>query len=155
MKEEWIAGLKAVRRDILDLAATLPEAEQDRVFLGVWSAKDLLAHLVGWDYTNIEAAKEMMAGQVPTVYQQHDAGWRSYNAMLVGRYRKEKFAELLVSVEESHRALIDFLEGMPVEEFEKDRGLRVNRYKVTIARFLQAEIKDEQTHYEQLKRLKR
>ena len=46
-KEEIIAGLIAARGKILEVAEALPAEKQDEVFLGVWSLKDLLAHLVG------------------------------------------------------------------------------------------------------------
>ncbi len=64
-KDEIISGLVETRRQILDTASSLSLAEQDEIFLGVWSVKDLLAHLVGWDFTNLEAAKAILAGKTP------------------------------------------------------------------------------------------
>lgn len=150
-KNEIISGLIETRGKILDTAALLSSQEQDEVFLGVWSAKDLLAHLVGWDFTNLEAAKQILTGKLPTFYDHHDRDWKTYNARLVTEYRKEDFAELLLSVKDSHRRLVDFLKTIPAEEFDKDRGIRARGYKVTIARLLQAEIKDEVTHLTQIK----
>ena len=48
-KDQLIAELIAARREMLDAASALPQVEQDTVFLGAWTVKDLLAHLVGWD----------------------------------------------------------------------------------------------------------
>ena len=42
-----IAHLADSRRIILDVASPYSLGEQDEVFLGTWSAADLLAHLVG------------------------------------------------------------------------------------------------------------
>lgn len=150
-KNEIISGLVEARECILAAAISLPAESQDKVFLGVWCVKDLLAHLVGWDFTNIEAAKEILAGKLPSFYAQHDRGWKTYNAGLVAQYRKDDFAELLASVEESHGELVGFLRTVPAEEFDKDRGLRAGRYKVTIARLLRAEISDEQKHCVQIR----
>jgi hypothetical protein len=44
-----------------------------------------------------------------------------------------------------------FLGMLAAEEFDKDRGIRFKRYKVTIARLLQAEADDEEEHYRQIK----
>jgi hypothetical protein len=150
-KDEIISGLVETRRRILDVASCLPPEKQDEVFLGVWSVKDLLAHLVGWDFTNTEAAREILAGEVPNFYSYYDRDWKTYNERLVARYKKEDFADLLASVEDSHQELIDFLKTIPAQEFEKDRGVRFKRYKVTIARLLQAEIDDEKVHHMQIK----
>ena len=150
-KEKIIAGLIDARECILGAASSLPAEKQDEVFLGVWSVKDLLAHLAGWDYTNIEAAKEILAGQLPSFYAHHDRGWKSYNASLVAQYKQEDYAALLASVRGSHQELIDFLRTVPAEEFDKDRGLRAGRYKVTIARLLQVEISDEKKHCAQIR----
>lgn len=149
-KDKIISELVETRRKILDVASSLPPAKQDEVFLGVWSVKDLLAHLVGWDFTNLEAAKTLLAGQLPSFYAYHDRDWKTYNARLVAEYKRDDFADLLSSVEDSLQKLVDFLETIPPEEFDKDRGVRYKRYRVTIARLLQAETKDEKTHYNQI-----
>jgi hypothetical protein len=150
-KSEIVAALIQARRKILDVAYTLPPEKQDQVFLGVWSVKDLLAHLIGWDYTNIEATKSILAGEVPEFYSHRDRDWQTYNASLVDRYKKDDFTELLYAVEASQRALMGFLGTVPAEEFHKDKGIRFKRYKVTIARLLQAEAEDEEEHYRQIK----
>ena len=150
-KDNIISALTQVRRKILKVAHTLPSDKQGEVFLGVWSAKHLLAHLVGWDYTNIEATKSILSGELPEFYSHHDRDWVSYNAFLVERHKTEDYAELLHSVEASHRALVDLLATVPEDEFEKDSGVRYKRYKVTVARLLQAEAEDEEEHYQQIR----
>jgi len=150
-KDSIISALTEARRKILHVAYTLPREKQGEVFLGVWSVQDLLAHLAGWDYTNIEATKSILSGELPEFYSHHDRDWASYNAFLVERHKTEDYAELLHSVEASHRALVDLLATVPEDEFEKDRGVRYKRHKVTIARLLQAEAEDEEEHYRQIK----
>lgn len=149
-KYEIIQGLVETRRRILDAASSLSPAKQDEVFLGVWSVKDLLAHLIGWDFTNMEAARAILAGELPPFYSYADRDWKTYNARLVAQYKRDDFADLLLAVEDSHQQLIGHLEKIPAEEFAKDRGIRYKGYKVTIARLLQAEIKDEKTHHRQI-----
>jgi hypothetical protein len=150
-KDNIISALTRARRKILKVARTLPPEKQGEVFLGVWSARELLAHLVGWDHTNIAATKSILAGELPEFYAHHDRDWASYNAFLVEKYSVEDYPELLHSVEDSHRALVDLLGTVPADEFEKDRGVRYNRYKVTIARLLEVEAEDEEEHYRQIK----
>ena len=149
-KNRIITELIETRRKILDVASSLSPAQQGEVFLGVWSVKDLLAHLVGWDFTNLEAAKALLNGQLPDFYSHYDRDWKTYNARLVAEHKRNDFADLLSSVEDSLQKLMGFLETVPVEEFDKDSGVRYKRYKVTIARLIQAETRDEKTHYQQI-----
>ena len=60
-KDELLFGLKAVRESILNEALALPAEARDRVFLGTWSVMDLLAHLAGWDFTNLQAVPDPAA----------------------------------------------------------------------------------------------
>jgi hypothetical protein len=150
-KDQVISERIEARRRILEAASSLPPAQQDEVFLGAWSIMDLLAHLVGWDFANLEAAQTILAGKVPAFYAHHDRDWKTFNARLVAEHKKDNLTLLLASMEDSHQMLIDFLETIPADEFDRDRGVRFRGYKVTIARLLQAEAKDEAEHYTQIK----
>jgi uncharacterized damage-inducible protein DinB len=145
-KNGIIRGLVKARRKILDAAGLLSPAQQDEVSLGVWSVKDLLAHLAGWDYTNLKAVQEILAGQKPSFWEYHDRDWQSYNARLVAEYKRDDFVELVTVVEESHRKLIDFLQGVPAEEYLRRRE---------ITRLLRAESRDEEEHHRQLQEFRK
>jgi hypothetical protein len=149
-KDEIISALIQARRKILDQAYRLPPEKRDEVFLGIWSVKDLLAHLIGWDYTNLDAVKSVLEGELPEFYAHRDRDWATYNAFLVKKHKTKKYAELLYSVETSHRALMNFLATVPADEFERDQGVCYKRYRVTIARLLQSEAEDEVEHARQI-----
>ena len=152
LKSALLSGLAKNRAAILAAAAQVPPEARDTVFLGIWSLKDLLAHLAGWDDTNLAATKEIQAGRMPSFYAHHDKGWKSYNASLVTRYRREDFEELLALVRETQARLIAYLETLPPEAFERDFGVRSpSRLKITIARLLQAEWQDEREHLRQIR----
>jgi hypothetical protein len=149
-KDRIISELVRARRDILEAASELSPAQQDEVFLGSWDAKDLLAHLVGWDLANIEATQAVLAGRLPAFYAHHDRDWRTYNARLVAEHRKDDFGDLVSSVEASHHRLLDHVRSIPAEQFDRDRGVRFKGWKVTIGRLLQAEADDEREHHTQI-----
>jgi len=149
-KDRIISDLIQARHSILAAASSLSPAQQDEVFLGIWSVKDLLAHLVGWDFANLEAAQAILAGRLPAFYAHYDRDWHTFNARLVAQYKKDNFAELLSSVEASHQQLIAFLKTIPAEEFVKSRGLRFKRHSVTLADLLQVEARDEGVHHKQI-----
>jgi hypothetical protein len=140
-KDAIIEGLVKARAKILEAASRLSPAEQEEVFLGVWSVKDLLAHLVGWDYTNLNAVQEILAGQKPSFWAHYDRDWQSYNARLVAEYKREDFSEMVAAVKASHRQLIDFLHRVPADMYLK---------KKAIGTLLRVEARDEEEHHQQV-----
>ncbi|MBI4771772.1 MAG: hypothetical protein HY784_15495, partial [Chloroflexi bacterium] len=71
-KARLLAELREARACLLAEAERLPPDSRDAAFLGHWSVKHLLAHLAGWDLTNLEAAGEILAGQAPAFYAHRD-----------------------------------------------------------------------------------
>ncbi len=149
-KEEVISALVKARRDILAEVSRLSKSERDRVFLGIWSVKDLLAHLAGWDFTNAKAVSSVLAGKLPSFYEYRDHDWQTYNSMLVDKYKKNSFRELLAAVKNSQKNLLETLRSISPEDFNKDFGVRFHGYKVAVQRLLEAETKDEHVHYRQI-----
>jgi hypothetical protein len=149
-KDQVLAALVETRQNILVEMSGLSDERQDQIFLGVWSVRDLLAHLIGWDHTNLEAVKSVLAGRVPAFYEHHDRDWQTYNAMLVRKHKKGTFRELTAEARASQEHLLEFLDTVPPENFNKDFGVRFRGYKVTVQRLLEAERGDEQTHLQQI-----
>jgi hypothetical protein len=150
-KDQQLAELLAARRELLEIAAALPESVQDTVFLGSWTLLDLLAHLVGWDYANLEGIQAVLAGRLPAFYAHHDADWRTFNAGLVRAYRRASLGESIAAAEESHRTLLAAAQAVPAADFVKDHGVRSPGGRcVTIPMLLSAEAGDEHKHARQI-----
>lgn len=141
LKDEVISGLVDARSKIMAATEDLSEQEQAAIFLGEWSAKELLAHLIGWDYTNCAAVQDILSGRKPAFWSHYDRDWRAYNAMLVREYRQDRWTDLIASARRSHRALMDCLHSVPATEYLKRRKL---------VSLLRAEARDEETHYRQI-----
>jgi len=150
-KQELLSAVIETRAAVLQAASQLSHEEQNTVFIGIWSVVDLIAHLIGWDYANLAAAKNIQAGKLPEFYAHYDKDWKTFNAESVAKYKRDDFEALLALSRDSQGQLIAYLESLPAEAFEKDFGVRTKRnYKVTIARLLQAELEDEKEHLQQL-----
>ena len=89
-KEHILSELHQVRTEIISAVQQLPPVQRSEIFLGTWSVEDCLAHLVGWDYTNIEAAKAIQNGLLPEFYAHRDKDWQGYNAILVNKYKLKR-----------------------------------------------------------------
>ena len=125
--------------------------DRDVPFLGVWSAHDIVAHLVGWDYANLEAIETIRAGRLPAFYAAYDPDWRTYNAGLVALHKGAILAETLAAARASHQVLLDRLAALPADEISRDYGVRSPRgRRVTVAMLLGVEARDERKHASQI-----
>ncbi len=149
-KAELINGLISARQEILDILSTVPKDKANEIFLGSWNIKDLMAHLIGWDYTNLQAIQEINSGIYPSFFQHYDKNWQSYNAYLVQQYRNDSLDELYKRVIQSHMELIQFLESLSADIIVKGKSTNPRGRTVTIRNLLRSEAGDEREHARQL-----
>lgn len=149
-KEEIISDLTSARQSVLAEMALLTEGQLNEPCVGIWCVKDVLAHLIGWDYTNLQAVQEILAGQRPTFFQYYDKDWRSFNAHLVAIYRKEPFGEHIKEAETSHQQLVGFLQSLPAEKLVNGKSPREQGRTITIRNLLKSEAADERKHAEKI-----
>lgn len=71
-------------------------------------------------------------------------------AYLVASYRLEDLEALVNSVRSAQQELLARVVALPPVELYKDRNVRFKGYKITIARLLEAELKDGREHLAQL-----
>ncbi len=133
----------------------LPPSGRTSRFLGSWSARHIVAHLVGWDHTNTQAVSQVRNRKIPSFFQHYDHDWASYNAALVKRFNRGSYQNLIAGASNSSRRLLAYLETIPASEFFTDTGLRTRGWTVTIGRLLAVEAKDERAHAAQIRRFRK
>lgn len=138
------------RRQLLGRIAKLTAPERRRIYLGTWSAHEVVAHLIGWDYANERAAASLLRSRLPEFYAHHDRGWQKFNRLLVKRFGGEPTGRLIKKAAASHRRLMSVLDGVSERAFSLDRGIRFRGFKVTIRRLIEGETEDERRHLQQL-----
>jgi len=150
-KDELIEALLAARQDVLHAVGHIPPGQEDQPCIGSWSVKDLLAHLIGWDHTNLEAVQQILTGDRPRFFQYFDKDWQTYNARLVSLYRKDSIEALLADAGESHQKLAAFLQSLSAQQVLNGRSSPEHGRSVSIRSLLRAEAKDEQAHAGQVR----
>jgi hypothetical protein len=150
-KQVLIDHLTAAREDLLTVIRQLPAGSLNQPCIGTWCVKDLVAHLVGWDFTNLRAAQEILAGQRPSFFQYYDADWHSYNARLVETYRREPFEALLAEASSSRGQLIAFLQSMSPQQILEGKSPKEQGRTITIRNLLRSEAEDERKHCAQVR----
>jgi hypothetical protein len=143
--------LISVRAGILDAASEIPAEERATPFVGHWPIKDLLAHLAGWDYTNVEAAVDLRSGRLPAFYDDYDPGWASYNQELIETYGTEEWDELMSLLKESQAAFLDAIADLGEEEVAAARGPAWRGHDISLLSVLRAAVRDESEHLQQIR----
>ena len=139
-------------RDLLLIAAdSVPPDARETPFVGHWHLMDLLAHLVGWDYTNLRAIEDLRAGRVPDFYRHYDPGWAAYNQQLIDRYGAGDWDALRQSLERSQEAVGAAMRSLSGEDVKKELSRPGRRRLVSIAGILRAAIADEREHLAQIR----
>jgi DinB superfamily len=148
--ERLLADLATVRAAIVEAAQRLPQAHRDDAFLGSWSVRDLRAHLIGWDHTNIAALRDLRAGRRPAFYDRSDIDWASYNAELVTRYRLDDWDALLAALRDAQRAFTATYASLSDADLDRDWDGRWLGRTVSLGGLLRAALRDEREHLRQV-----
>jgi hypothetical protein len=138
------------RVSLVGAARSVPESQRTQPFVGKWNLLDLLAHLIGWDYTNISAIDDLRAKTLPAFYSRFDAGWARENDLLVSRYGTGDWDELMENLARSQEAVVAKLESLTEDELSAP-GPVWRRRPITIAGIVRAAIRDERQHLQQIR----
>jgi hypothetical protein len=145
---ELIAAFNATRAALIEAAATVPAELRDVAFVGSWDLKDVIAHTIGWDYTNVEALPDFAAGRLPAFFERYDTDWAAINAQLVSRYRVENWDALIRSLREAQQAFVAALSAL--SDGGLDNAVAWKGRRVSLRGMLHAISRDEAEHVRQI-----
>jgi hypothetical protein len=114
-------SLEVERGRLLEIAESVPASRRDEAGAeGVWSVKQVLAHLAGWDKLYLLfSQKFILGGEQPVVQLSPGEGLNQLNSDFVGKRAaytwEEQYSELIQVREE----LMAYLSGLTHEEWVK------------------------------------
>ncbi len=114
------------RRAVAELSATVEKLDFE-LFLhhpGTWSPRDIVAHLIGWNYAVVAGSEQLRRGELPFYDVDPGEGYRRVNAELVRRYSSTDRAVLLAELEVSAAALAGYLATLDAATWSRDSGVR-------------------------------
>jgi hypothetical protein len=91
---------------------------------GAWSVRDILAHVTTWEEEALKHLRTILQGKKPPRYFITHGGINAFNAQMTERKRKLTLAEVREQLAGTHRRLIEFISGVPQEQFRQDRPFR-------------------------------
>jgi hypothetical protein len=146
--DQLVAEFLATRESLMAAAEGLPQDRRDLPFTGTWDIKDVIAHTIGWDYTNLEALPDFAAGRLPAFFARYDRDWATINAELVERYRVEDWTALMASLRGSGAAFVEALSGL--SDTDLDNAVAWNGRQVSLRSMMRAAVRDEAEHVRQI-----
>jgi hypothetical protein len=99
----------------------LNEEEMSQRWLGTWSAKDIVAHLTGWQREMAPALERIARGEKPFADGVSYDDVDSWNARFVAARRGTSAADLLLELDETHQHLLHAASAVPDDRFQRGR----------------------------------
>lgn len=110
--DERVAALRTSVERFADVVAGLPEP----LFLrdvGGRTPRDIVAHLIGWNWNTIEGDEQHRRGEVPAYLVDPGEDFSTVNAAAMRRYASRDRDELLGQLRDSLAALEAYLGALP------------------------------------------
>ena len=134
--------------------ARLVEALDEKAFLGPlgrWSARDVVAHLIGWNRYTVQGARQIVRGELPSYDVDPGEDYANVNRTHVREYPSRVRDELLAELRISARELSEALSALDSDTWSRDYGVRHNGQTVTIGSTVDDLIVDYAHHAEQIR----
>ena len=99
---------------------------------GTWSVKDIVAHVTVWEDEALAHLPVVLAGKRPPRYSVTHGGINAFNLKMTQRNRSLALAEVMRLRDDTHRQLVEIVQGVPESECGSDtrfrRRLRLDTY---------------------------
>ena len=149
--DETTKALEDVVAQFKEITASLEPSQFLEVFEGDWSARDISAHLIGWNREMIVGFRLLRTGELPAYYSDYENDFSNVNKASVQLYDYQEIESMLDELEVSYLALSNYLLTITPEQFSDDAGVQFKDQPITIEGELRALINDYIQHTEQIK----
>jgi hypothetical protein len=97
-----------------------------------WTARDIVAHLIGWNRYIVRGARQIMRGELPFYDVDPGPDYSNVNAELVREYADTDRSALLESLAASTAELTAFLRELDPDTWDHDFGVRHDGETLTV-----------------------
>jgi len=99
---------------------------------GIWSVKDIIAHVTCWEAEALKHLPTVLAGKRPPKYSDVYGGIDAFNARMMDQIGKLSLTEVMAQRDDTHERLIGYLLTVPEEHLRSgtrfQRRLRLDTY---------------------------
>ncbi|MDI6785007.1 MAG: ClbS/DfsB family four-helix bundle protein [bacterium] len=115
-----------------------------------WSSRDILAHLIGWNYYTISGAENIRRRTSPDYLSNPGENFSKVNAELVRKYASPVRRKLLAELKTSSQELKRYMSRLDPSEWNRDFGVKWEGSSITIRNTIDALINDYVRHRKQI-----
>ncbi|MGH7495575.1 MAG: DinB family protein [bacterium] len=132
-REQLLKRLDKAWMDFKESYAGLTDAELiEPGVTGAWSVRDLIAHVTWWEEEALTHLPHILDGGKPPRYSATYGGIDAFNAQRTEQKKGVSLSEVMRERDDTHGRLIDYLQGVPEEQFTREtrfrRRLRLDTY---------------------------
>jgi hypothetical protein len=137
---------------VKEFTATIEKLPQDLFLkpMNGWSARDVTAHLIGWNLRTIEGCQQIIQGKRPDYFEDAVNNFSNLNAEAVERYASTNKINLLAECTDSFKDLKEYLQSLSAQEWVHDYDVRYRNWMITVYNTVLALQKDYQSHREEI-----
>ena len=92
--------------------------------LGDWTPRDIVAHLIGWNYNIRQGCQQIRAGIVPSYHADAANDYRNLNAGFMAQYNSTDRETLLAELARGKDELLSYLQSVDEHDWDKDFGAK-------------------------------
>lgn len=135
-------------RNVAEFSLCIQSLDDESILskLNNWSPRDIVAHLIGWNYHFVKGLAQIRNGKLPFYDVDPGENYCNVNAEIIQRITSTKKEELLAELELSADGLKHYIETLSSEDYSRDFGVRHNDEVVTIGDTFN-ELIDDYTHH--------
>jgi hypothetical protein len=154
-----MSGIEIQKRDLSDAVESFARgvtALDQETFLGPlgrWSARDVVAHLIGWNRYIVRGMPQIVRGELPFYDVDPGEDYANVNRQHLSDYPSSVRDELLAELRASGRELSEALSSFDSDAWSRDYGVRHKGQVVTVRSTVDDLIVDYAHHAEQIRRL--
>jgi hypothetical protein len=115
-----------------------------------WTARDIVAHLIGWNRYVVRGSRQILRGELPFYDVDPGPNYSNVNAALVRERADTDRSVLLESLVASTRELTGFLRAVDSDMWDRDFGVRHKGEPLTVKSTVNDLIADYHHHRVQL-----
>ena len=124
-KRTAISEVESAFRELLGAVEALDERAMSRVFYGTWCAKNILAHITGWQIEMTGALERMARGERPTPEGVDFSDADAWNARFAAGANAQNASTIVAGLKQSFANYVRAARALPEDRFGE--GKTVNR----------------------------
>lgn len=124
-KQTALSELQSGFNDVLAAVEGADETAMSRVVLGDWNAKDILAHIAGWQVQMTGAMERMARGERPTPEGVDYSDSNGWNARFAAAMKAQSATTVLAELKQSFANYLRAAQAIPDDRWGE--GKTINR----------------------------